>query len=264
MAPPDYQVFALRYATQQARIAAENLLFPDDHAAPMPIDYYIWAIRGGGRTIIVDTGFIPESGRRRGREMLHAPVDALAAAGIAASDVPEVVLTHLHWDHAGNWNLFPNAVFHLQDSEMAYATGRLMCHGVFRRAMEVDNVIDAVRHVFDGRVRFHDGTAAIAPGITLHLIGGHTGGLQAVRVRTARGWVVLASDAAHFWLNIEQRNPFPLVVDVGRMLEGFRTLEELADSRDHIIPGHDPQVARRFPPLPGHPDIVRVDLAPRA
>ena len=264
MSTPIYEVFALRYAALARRTAGENFLFPDDHAAPMPIDYYIWAIRGGGRTIVVDTGFERESGVRRGRKVLHSPAELLAAVGIDAASVADVVLTHMHWDHAGNWQMFPNASFHLQDSEMAYATGRCMCHHVFRQAMDVENVLEAVKNVFAGRVIFHDGPDEIAPGVSLHLIGGHTGGLQCLRVPTARGPVVLASDAAHFWANIEQGNPFPLVVDVARMLEGFRILEKLAESRAHIIPGHDPLVLKRFPPVAGHPDIVRVDLPPIA
>lgn len=264
MTTPAYEIFALRYATLAARTQGENFIFPDDHAAPMPIDYFIWAIRGNGRTIVVDTGFSPQSGIARGRQFLHSPDAALKILGIEPATVPEIVLSHLHWDHAGNWQMFPRATFHLQDAEMAYSTGRCMCHSVFRRAMEVENVLDAVRAVFAGRVAFHDGTDEIAPGVTLHLIGGHSGGLQSVRVPTARGSVVLASDATHFWANIHQRNPFPLVVDVARMMEGFRILESLADGPDHIIPGHDPLVLKRFPALPGHPDIVRVDLPPIA
>ncbi|MGH7120619.1 MAG: N-acyl homoserine lactonase family protein [Acetobacteraceae bacterium] len=262
MNQPHYEVFALRYATLAARTAGENFLFPDDHAAVMPIDYFIWAVRGEGRTIVIDTGFSPESGARRGRRPLHSPEAALAIIGIDAATVADVVISHLHWDHAGNWGIFPRAIFHLQDSEMAFATGRCMCHDVFRRVLEVEDVVGAVRNVFAGRVRFHDGTATIAPGVSLHLIGGHSGGLQAVRVSTRRGWVVLATDAAHFWANIRRRNPFPLVVDVARMLEGFAILEALADGPDHIIPGHDPLVLKRFPAVPGHPDIVCVDQPP--
>jgi glyoxylase-like metal-dependent hydrolase (beta-lactamase superfamily II) len=84
-----------------------------------------------------------------------------------------------------------------------------------------------------------------------------------VRVHTARGWVVLASDAVHYWANIEERNPFP-AADVMGAIEGFAVVEKLADGPTHIIPGHDPAVLTRFPPLRGNIDIVRVDLAPRA
>ncbi len=257
-----YEIVAIRYGTQQDRTAASNFLFPDDHSAHMPIDYYVWAITGGGRTIVVDTGFSHATAEARGRRLMRSPVEGLALAGIDAASVKDVVLTHLHYDHAGCMNDFPAATFHLQDAEMAFATGRCMCHRVLRIPMEVEDVTTAVRHVFADRVTFHDGTATIAPGITLHLVGGHSGGLQVVRVATARGYVVLASDAAHYWANIRTRNPFPLVVDVARMAEGWRICEELADGPDHVIPGHDPAVLTRFPSLPGCAEVVRVDLAP--
>lgn len=264
MTTPAYEILALRYATMQERRQFENLSFPDDHASQMPIDYYLWAIRGEGRTIVVDTGFGEAGAARRGRSLLRHPLAALREAGIDPAAVKDVVISHLHWDHAGNLDGFPNAVFHLQDSEMAFSTGRCMCHALFRRPMDVEDVVAAVHHVYAERVRFHDGTAEIAPGITLHLAVGHSGGLQIVRVPTARGWVVVASDAAHFYANIRDRNPFPLVVDVRGMLAGWLLCEELADGPDHIIPGHDPLVRTRFPKVPGLVDTVRVDLAPEA
>jgi glyoxylase-like metal-dependent hydrolase (beta-lactamase superfamily II) len=178
------------------------------------------------------------------------------------SEVSRVVLTHMHFDHAGRLDLFPRATFHIQDAEMAYCTGRCMCHSVLRLPFDVDDVIAAVRRVHAGSMQFHDGTAEIAPGITLHLIGGHSGGLQVVRVPTERGWVVLASDATHLWANIRTGNPFPIMADLTRMLEGYRIIESLADGPDHIIPGHDPLVRTRFPSIPGQPDIVRLDLPP--
>jgi glyoxylase-like metal-dependent hydrolase (beta-lactamase superfamily II) len=168
----------------------------------------------------------------------------------------------MHFDHAGCIDLFPAATFHIQDSEMAFCTGRCMCHKVLRDTFEVDHVVTAVRLVHDGRMCFHNGAAEIAPGISLHLIGGHSGGLQVVRVRTARGWVVLASDATHFWANIRTRSPFPIVVDMARTLEGYEIVESLADGADHIIPGHDPLVLSRFAGVPGQVDTIRLDQPP--
>ncbi len=259
---PQYEILALRYATMQKRSAAENFLFPDDHAANMPMDYFVWVIRGCGRVIVVDTGFTEPVAVARGRTLLRHPVAALESVGVTAADVSDVILTHLHYDHAGCLDAFPSAKFHLQDQEMHFATGRCMCHAVLRAPLELEDVLDAVRHVYAGRVVFHDGTAAIAPGISVHLVGGHSGGLQIVRIHTARGWVVLASDATHYWENIQRRKPFPIVVDVMQMAEGWRICEELADGPDHIIPGHDPLVLTRFPAEPGGIDAVRVDLRP--
>jgi glyoxylase-like metal-dependent hydrolase (beta-lactamase superfamily II) len=158
-----------------------------------------------------------------------------------------VVITHLHYDHVGNFDLFPAATLHLQDLEMRYATGRYMGHPCFRGAYEVEDVVGMVRRVYENRVRFHDGDAEIAPGISVHLIGGHTMGLQAVRVKTRSGWLVLASDASHFYANMEETRPFPIVWSVADMVEGYRKLTSLAESPSHIVPGHDPLVFKRYP-----------------
>jgi len=263
MQTPHYEVYALRYGTLAARHAHENFLHaPDDHDGPMPLDYFIWLIRGGGRTIVVDTGFGEAGAAARKRQYLCRPVEALGRLGITPETVDDVVLSHMHYDHAGNMGAFGRARFHVQDAEMAFCTGRCMCHEFIRHTMQVDDVLQAVRFLYAGQMRFHDGEGEVAPGITVHRVGGHTPGLQVVRVPTRRGWVVLASDATHFWANIRQRSPFPVVTDVAGMLEGYLKVESLADTPDHIIPGHDPLVLKRFPIVPGATDVVQLHLDP--
>jgi glyoxylase-like metal-dependent hydrolase (beta-lactamase superfamily II) len=189
---------------------------------------------------------------KRARDHIRCPAEGLRLLGCDAATVKDVVVTHLHYDHIGNFELFPAAQFHLQDLEMRYATGRHMGQPVFRGAYEVEDVVGMVRSVYAGRVRFHDGDGEIAPGVSVHLIGGHTMGLQVVRVATRRGWLVLASDASHFYANMEQVRPFPIVYNVADMVEGYAQLRSLAESKDHIIPGHDPLVIQRYPaPAPG-------------
>jgi glyoxylase-like metal-dependent hydrolase (beta-lactamase superfamily II) len=250
------------------RRASENFIggvSRDAHDGPMPLDYFVWLIRGGegenAREIVVDTGFSAATAARRQRAHLRCPTEGLRLLGCEAGTVKDVVITHLHYDHVGNFDLFPSATFHLQDSEMHYATGRHMSQPVFGGAFDVEDVVGMVRSNFAGRVRFHDGDAAVAPGVSLHLIGGHTMGLQVVRVETRRGAVVLASDASHFYANMEQQRPFPIVYNLADMVEGYGRLRELADSPGHIIPGHDPLVLERYPapagPLEGI--VARLD-----
>ena len=93
---------------------------------------------------------------------------------------------------------------------MDYATGRCMCHAPLRHAYEVEDVVTLVRRVYEDRVVFHDGDAELAPGLRLLKIGGHTKGLQAARAYAAR-LVVLASDASHYYENMERERPFPIV-----------------------------------------------------
>lgn len=244
----EYEVLALRYATMPARQRWQNFHRGDPHDnGPMPLDFYIWAIRNDRRTIIVDTGYDAAEAARRGRPILIEPRQALAMAGIASEKIEDIVITHLHYDHAGSCEHFPSARFHLQEREMVFATGPCMCHQALAEAYTPDHVCAMVKKVFERRVQFHDGSDDIAPGISVHLIGGHTGGLQCVRVKTKRGWVVLASDASHFYENLEAEKPFPLHHDLEQMYRGYAKLRSLASSPEHIIPGHDPLVMSRYP-----------------
>ncbi|OZI59583.1 N-acyl homoserine lactonase family protein [Bordetella genomosp. 11] len=244
---PEYEVFAIKYGEHQ-RTASANFLGGDPHNGPMPMDYFVWLIRDAGRTWVVDAGFDADEARARGRKLIHPMRDAMKLMDVDVDAVRDLIVTHMHYDHIGNLAAYPNAVFHLQDREMEYATGRYMAHRCMAEAFNLRDVLQMVEQVYAGRVRFHDGDAEIAPGITVHRIGGHTKGLQVVRVHTARGWVVLASDASHYYRNMEEGRPFPAVLNVGDMLEGHRRLDTLADSHAHIVPGHDPQVLLRYPP----------------
>jgi len=246
MSDAQYEVYAIKYA-HHARRASENFIGGDPHDGPMPLDYFVWLIRGGGREIVVDTGFSAATAARRQRYHLRCPSAGLRLLDCDARTVKDVVITHLHYDHVGNFDLFPVASFHLQDNEMHYATGRHMAQPVFGGAFEVEDVVGMVRNTYAGRVKFHDGDAQIAPGVSVHLIGGHTMGLQVVRVATRRGWLVLASDASHFYANMEEVRPFPIVYNLADMVEGYARLRALADSPAHVIPGHDPQVLARYP-----------------
>lgn len=262
-ASEEYEVLALRYATSENRVQSQNFLKPDDHSGSVsPLDFYIFVIRNNQRTIVIDTGFDPASGQRRGRQLLRTPAEALRQIGIEAETVQNVILTHMHWDHAGGIRYFPRAKFHLQAAEMSFCTGPCMCHRALQSPFDVEHVVDAVRAVYAERVCFHDKDSEFAPGITLHLIGGHSGGIQAIRVLTARGYLVLAGDTTHLWANLYERNPFPVVVDVAKVLDGYVRLELLADGPDLIIPGHDPLILKRFPAVMGCIDVVRLDLSP--
>ncbi len=276
--PETYDVYAIRYCSRSDRRRSETFIsntWTDPvHDTNMPIAYFIWAIVNENRSIVVDTGFDrKESDRRRDEsggvwqpEFACSPAEGLARLGINAAKVEDVIVTHLHFDHAGTMDDFPAARFHLQAAEMSYATGPHMCNSYFQGAYTADHVANMVKKVYSGNVQFHEGDDEIAPGITVHHIGGHTMGIQCVRVLTKRGWVVLASDASHFYENMETMAPFPIVYNVGDMLRGFEKMRRLAPSRQHIVPGHDPLVMARYPaPSAEHQDlIVRLDVDPTA
>ncbi len=260
---PEYEVFALHYADRDAR-RADHFIGGDPHDAPMPMAYYIWVIRGEGRVVVVDCGFTAEVGARRGRTVSQTPAEVLGLLEIDPDTVPDLVLTHLHYDHVGNLDVFPSATFHLQEPELHFAVGRHIRHAFLRAAFEVEDVVSLVRLNYAGRVRLHTGVFELYPGITLFPAPGHSAGLQFVQVNTRRGMVVLASDVSHFYENMETGRPFTLVVDVPATLDGYERARAAAASADHVIPGHDPLVMRRYPaPSPAMQGVVaRLDVPP--
>ena len=261
MAAPVIRIDAIRYARHE-RTAVNNFARPvDDHDLPMPLDYFVWAIhRAEGPPVIVDTGFGEDAAVARGRIITRPVIEGLRDAGIDHLLVEHVILTHLHYDHAGSLSTFPNAKFHVQDAEMAFATGRRVCDREVRGPFDGEPVAQLVRKLYADHVVFHDGDDEFAPGIALRLCQGHTAGLQAVVCETARGPVVLASDAAHLYANITRAIPFPIFIDEADYARAQARVMELAGhSLDHLIPGHDPLVLACFP---AENDIARVDLAP--
>lgn len=260
-----YELFAIRYATRTVR-RAEVMLADNRPDADLQLDYYVWLARRPGHVCLVDTGFGEQAALRRDRHRLRDPIDALELLGTRASDVQDVVLTHLHYDHAGNHGRLPQARFHLQEREMHFATGRHMAFRPLAHAYDARDVATLVEKVYQGQVEFHDGDASLSDGITLHHVGGHTMGLQFVRVFTRRGWVLLASDASHFYEGYLCCQPLSLVFHVGEMLRGFERLRSMAESDDHVVPGHDPQVMHRYraPSAELAGIVACLDEAPRA
>lgn len=244
---PTYEVYAIKMGSAN-RTAKSNFLWPDDiHNTDMPLDFFIWVLKSNNHIAVVDTAFSPESGLRRNRKLKATPEEAVSALGINPSEVDDLIITHLHYDHAGGLDCFPQAPIHIQEKEVHFATGKYMAYPALNHFFEVDDITKLIEKVYDGRVQFHHGVGSLSPGLSLHRIGGHTNGLQVVRVHTSRGWVVLASDAMHYYRNFSEKNPFPAVFHVGDLLEGYSKLLSLAESKNHIIPGHDPKVLSLYP-----------------
>lgn len=261
MTAPVTRIDAIRYARHERKAGANFAGKVDDHDLAMPLDYYVWAIhRDGHAPVIVDTGFGEHAAAARGRAITRPVIEGLRDAGIDHLAVRDVILTHLHYDHAGSLSLFPNARFHVQDAELAFATSRHVCDEPTRAPFDGEPVAQLVRKLYADHVVFHDGDSQFAPGIMLRLVPGHTAGLQVVCCETARGTVVIASDAAHLYANITRSLPFPIFIDEAEYRRAQeRALELAGGSLDHLIPGHDPLVLTCFET---ENDIARVDLAP--
>lgn len=259
-----WQIYGIRHAENRSRKRGQNFILEADPETILPMDFYSWLLVSGDRVIVVDTGMDPAKARKHGHTHLLSPVEALARLGVDAAEVETVILTHAHYDHLGFLDAFPKAHFHMQAEEMAYVTGPWMEKPWFRRAYEPDEIVRLVNLLHAGRLTLHGREVALADGVTLHWVGGHCAGQEIVRVRTGRGWAVLASDALHYYEEYERGIPFSVVFNSSDMIAAHDTIRALADSDDHVLPAHDPRMIAIYPTHQGLENILRLDLEPIA
>jgi glyoxylase-like metal-dependent hydrolase (beta-lactamase superfamily II) len=228
---------------------------------PQRLDYFFWIVRRPDETILVDTGFDPEVGRRRGRTCLIEPAAAMAQLGVGPETVSRVVVTHLHYDHTGNLDLFPDAELLVSAREVDFWLGPLARRPQFAHSVEAAELGVILAAIDAGRVRRLDGGEEIADGIHAVLLGGHSPGQIALGIDAREGWVVLASDALHFYEELERDRPFGVVADLAEMYEGYDTLRELSGAPGaHLVPGHDAEVMTRYPRVEGPAGEFAVEI----
>lgn len=260
-----WKIYGFRHAINTVRKRGQNFMQEQNPEAPLVLDFYSWVLVGEDRVIVVDTGMDPEKAHKNNHAHVLSPVDGLARLGIDAATVDTVVLTHAHYDHLGFLDAFPKATFHMQAEEMSYVTGPWMQKPWFRHAYAPDEIMKLVDLLHAGRLNLHGRERVFADGVSAHWVGGHCAGQEILRVRTQRGWVVLASDALHYYEEYERGIPFAVVFNSSDMLAAHDIIRDLADSDDHVIPAHDPLIADRYPTVEGveSEHIFRLDVAPR-
>jgi glyoxylase-like metal-dependent hydrolase (beta-lactamase superfamily II) len=249
-----YQVYALKYAERDTTTC--QFFYRESAHDPLTLHYFVWLILGGPTPVLVDTGFPEDEARARGMRGYVSPAAVVERLGVKAADVPTALITHLHYDHWAGHALFPAAEYWIQQDEIAFWTGPHGGAPAFRQSANVDSLARLVTLNYARRVRVVRGEREILPGIRVHRVGGHTAGLQIVTVQTARGTVVLTSDASHFYRNVETRQPVQIITSLPEMLDAFETIHALAGAEKLIVAGHDPLVADRFEKV--EPGIVRI------
>ncbi len=243
---PAYRVYAIQYAVLPG-FPLRGLVEGADSTQRIDIAMMVWLLKGAdGRMVLVDAGFHRDSLMRASKPRSYVrPDSAVLRAGVRPADVTDLVLTHLHWDHADGVDLFPRAHVWVQKAEYEHYTapGRPGHEGV--------TAADAAfleRLRAEGRLTLIDGDdREILPGIVVYTGGKHTYASQYLGVHTAEGTTVVASDNVYLYLNLERHAPIAQTLDRASNLAAQERMLKLATSPRLIVPGHDPAVFVRFP-----------------
>jgi glyoxylase-like metal-dependent hydrolase (beta-lactamase superfamily II) len=246
---PQYVIEAIRYGTiSQYPVAGLVVGAPQDER--LDIAMMFWVIRGDGRNVLFDTGFYREDWMERFdiRDFLR-PDQALRLAGLDADDVTDIIISHMHWDHVGGIDLFPNATIWIQKAEFEYYVGAAWQEGGRHGGIDPEDVLTMVRRNTEGKLRLIDGDdIEILPGIRAYTGGRHTFASQYILIETDPPYV-LASDNCYLYRNLETRSPIPtfLPEDSLSNLAALNRMVSLAGAPDRVIPGHDALLFERFP-----------------
>jgi glyoxylase-like metal-dependent hydrolase (beta-lactamase superfamily II) len=219
-------VLALRYGTRET--TRREVFVDPGEDGPIVMDYFFWVIRGPERTIVVDTGFDVEVGARRGRTCTIPPLEALARAGVEPAAVDTLILTHLHYDHTGHVQAFEHADVIVPGVELDAPA----------EPFEPEEV-ERVRAV--PKLRRVESSGEVAPGVYAHLVGGHSPGQLVLELDD----VVLASDAIHYYEELDGGRDFAILVDADALHRGYDLLRRLGRDKP-VVAGHDPAVLDRF------------------
>jgi len=251
---PNYSIEAIRVATWPDYSRATAVM-----GAPqgnLEIVIVMWLLRGGGRTILVDTGYhhIKEF---IARATEYTPPDkALREAGAQPADVTDVIISHVHGDHLDGLDLFPNATVWIQRKEYEHYTGDAWQPGGDHRYAMPDNIMELVRRNLNNKLRLINGdNVEIIPGITVYTGVTHTFEAQYLRIAGDPPFV-LAVDSTKFYENLRTHRPAGNTKDAKAELAAQERMAKLAGSHDRIIPGHDPEMFKLYP-TKGHVARIR-------
>jgi glyoxylase-like metal-dependent hydrolase (beta-lactamase superfamily II) len=245
---PRYEVYAVRFA--HVPYAESSLVAGAAKGPQVDIAFTVWPIvdAANGRVILVDAGFYRDKFMTswKPQDYVRPSVALQTGLNIPPDRVTDIIVTHSHWDHFDGADLFPKATIWIQKAEFDYYLGP---DGTVRNrgGLDAEDAPMLVKLNADGRVKLIDGdNQEILPGIRVYTGGKHTFASQFVGVTTPQGTLILASDNAYLYKNIDSGLAIAQTLDAASNIAAQKRMVELAGNANRVIPGHDPAVFTRF------------------
>ena len=243
-----YEVYAVRFAVVPA-FPVSGLVAGADRSRALDIPCMVWLLKGtNGRRVLVDAGFYRQKFLDRWKPRdFRSPADAVAAAGVKADEITDVIISHAHWDHVDGADLFPKATVWIQREEYAYYTGDAWQSPTTHGGVDEEDMAALLKINTQGRLKFVNGDdQEPIPGVRCYTGGKHTWASQYVGARAADGTVVLASDNVYLYENLEKHAPIAQTLDAASNVKAQDRMRTLASAPELIVPGHDPAIFERF------------------
>ena len=245
---PRYDVYAVRFA--HVPYAESSLVAGAAKGPQVDIAFTVWPIvdASSGRVILVDAGFYRDKfiASWKPQDYVRPSVALQSGLNIQPDRVTDIIVTHSHWDHFDGADLFPKATIWIQKAEFDYYLGP---DGSVRNrgGLDAEDAPMLAELNAGGRVKLIDGdNQEILPGIRVYTGGKHTFESQFVGVKTPEGTLILASDNAYLYKNIESGLAIAQTLDPTSNVAAQKRMVELAGNANRVIPGHDPAVFTRF------------------
>lgn len=244
-----YEIYALKVSERPTDVP--KIYYNMPYGEKEPTVFYFWLLKGEGRSILVDTGISQEEMAAR---KISGPTreELLGRIQVRPEDIDTIVLSHLHGDHFAQPGIYSGAEFYVQRKEVEFWAGEVLGFAAINKPPFLNGKSSVQLEAFeklnlDGRVRFLDGDSDIYPGLSTIFTGGHTPGHQAIRVRTAKGPILLLVDFANAYKNIDERIPVGSYFNLVEWMTSLSRIEMMRFSKGALIPGHDELIMARFP-----------------
>jgi len=219
---------------------------------------YIFLIEYDGKKILIDCGLpkedylneinkkaVEETGDETAKFFQEYDEDILhliEKEGLKKEEIDYIILTHLHIDHVGGLDLFPNAKMIFSRKGWSYFYSRK--YPMTAPRSQIPGYIQKYL-LFDAwdRVYLNDEREELLPGISVQWVGGHSMCSQIIKVKTGKKTIIFCGDIVATYRNIENNIPIALLHNLEEVLSA---MDIIRSSADLIIPGHDPLLLQKF------------------